>query len=188
MTQKYVVTDDQGRATAFFDDEIHAGRIPDAAEPITDSLWREWVKDTAGQVLENGQLRKIAHEDLMPFMALAGLRHRQVNQRRDSAYAEGFAWRDHVYDIDMTAQMNMTAVYAMLKGGVPSPHGGAWRTQDNKMVAMDDAELEMFLLAAAQYVLEVKQASWHHKDRLSELSGRAALVGYDMDAAWPEGA
>lgn len=185
MTQKYVVTDDQGRAAAFFDDAIHAGQIPDNAEPISDALWRSWVSDTAGQVLDNGTLRKVAREDLLPVDKLAGLRMRQINNRRDKAYEDGFEWQGNVYDIDATAQMNMTAAYALLKGGVPGPHGGAWRTRDNRMVVMDDAALETFLEAAAQYVLAIKQASWAHKDAISGMTERAALRAYDIGAAWP---
>lgn len=185
MTQKYVVTDDQGRAAAFFDDAIHAGQIPENAEPISDALWRAWVKDTAGQVLDNGMLRQVAHEDLMPVDKLAVLRKRQVNNRRDKAYEDGFTWQGDVYDIDPVAQMNMTAAYALLKGGVSSPHGGAWRTRDNRMVTMDDTALEVFLQEAAKYVLAIKQASWTHKDALSGIAGRADLRAYDINAAWP---
>jgi len=53
---KFVVTNAEGRAAAFYDAEINAGNIPDTAVEIPDDVWAAWIQDTVNKKLVNGAL------------------------------------------------------------------------------------------------------------------------------------
>ena len=75
-------------------------------------------------------------------------------------------------------------IQTQLLAGVSSPHGGAWRTMDNKNQIMTDAEVKIFILAAFAYISQLKQAAWTHKENLDTITDRELLKEYDITIGW----
>lgn len=62
--QKFVVVDEQGLPTAFFDSSIHGNAIPKDAVKITDNQWQEFI-DNQGKRKWDGK-KVVSHEPVTP--------------------------------------------------------------------------------------------------------------------------
>ena len=91
----------------------------------------------------------------------------------------------HFYQIDDVSQNHMVAVYADFLGGATDAHGGFWRSAENANVAMADAQVQTFFLAAKGFKMALIRGAQAHKDAISLLDTVAAAVAYDTAAGWP---
>lgn len=102
--------------------------------------------------------------------------------------AAGFVYETNTYQINTNSRLDMTAVMTDFVAGATNAHGGFWRSQDNQMIAMDDTEVQAFILAVKAYMAGLYQAQWTHKDAIGALQDVAAVDAYDITTGWPTNA
>lgn len=146
----------------------------------------DWNTQTTGEVtyVDQGDsiLMEVAVVDLTPPQVDARERSfadavkpaacDEVRDDVERTLAAGFEYDGNVYQVHREARADMLAVLAELVAGQTNPHGGAWRTADNRMVAMTDAECLHFLRAAQSHIRSVKMASWAKKDAIMSAATR----------------
>lgn len=99
--------------------------------------------------------------------------------------ADGFVYGGNTYQINTNSRLDMTAVMTDFLAGASNAHGGYWRSQDNVMVAMNDTEVQAFIVAVKAYMAAIYAAQWTHKDVVSGLADVAAVEAYDITTGWP---
>lgn len=98
----------------------------------------------------------------------------------------------HTYQIDESAQANMTSIAGMFALGESNAHGGFWRALDNANVTMTDAQVKAFFIAAAAYKTAVIRRMWELIAAVSDATDHAGLDlinietgAIDGSGAWP---
>lgn len=98
--------------------------------------------------------------------ALKSAKRAQVAAAMASMIAGGFDYEvpgsgvSHSYQVDTSAQANMTAVAADFGLGAVDAHGGFWRSAGNVNVAMSDAECIAFFQAAKAWKQAITRRYW----------------------------
>lgn len=101
-----------------------------------------------------------------------------------SKVSGGFTFEGNLYQIRDIDRINMVSVMADFNGGATNAHGGFWRTMDNQMIAMTDAKVQEFILAAKAYVASLFQSNWTHADAINALTDISAVEAYDVTTGW----
>jgi hypothetical protein len=117
--------------------------------------------------------------------AAIAARQAEVNDLYAQKMAAGYVYQGHTYQIDAKAQSNMQAVFLELIAGIATPSSGVWRDLANIDVAFSDADLKVFLLAAAGYIKGVLYAAWAQKDAIKNLTTLADIAAHDITTGWP---
>ena len=159
---------------------LEAEKLPEFHPSLN---WRE-IPDIAGEGWIERDNEIISPEDAKSLEEIKADKILEVNRIRSNKF-QTFTYNGNNYQVGLEAQKDMLAVQQQLSLGVENPHGGAWRTSENKMVVMTDAEVATFLQAVFSYVMEVKKVSWYHKDTISGLSDREEIKSYDVQTGWP---
>lgn len=105
--------------------------------------------------------------------------------KRSKIESGGFEYQGNIYQVGLEAQKDMLAVQTQFILGATSPHGGDWRTLDNKNIAMTDDELKAFFQAAFNYVNAVKKSEWKHREKIDKIDSIDKAKAYDISQYWP---
>ena len=91
-------------------------------------------------------------------------RQKDVNASRDRKISGGVEFKGILFDSSERSRNALAATAAMLAAADSKlPEGFAWRSLDNRNIAMDRKELLEFQAAMTGWVYRTYQASWDHK-------------------------
>lgn len=150
--------DADGFPLAFFDDELHAGSVPDDAIEIADSQWLEFINNQGLRQFVDGEVV----EYHPPVPALAGA---DVDRERDRRIDAGFVFDGVLYQSDDGSRENIAgaksaASDAIMLGAQAGDYGWqrlldpaaaetfVWIATDNSLHPMDAQTMVRFGYAA----------------------------------------
>ena len=176
----YAVFDGDGKATAFFNDEINS-IIPDNAVSISDTDWHRYL---SGGYHRDSQTGKCV-EDPGPtgeqiLQAARDAKCAQINAARDAAGNGGMQYGGYNWDSDEKSRVNLTGLLVSLQAGTPLPDGFTWRTADNIDVALTAAQFVEFGAAMLVHINAQYVKSW----QLKALVETAATVANVEAIVW----
>ena len=104
----------------------------------------------------------------------------ELLQRKTAA----ITWKGDVYQTDVTAKERLAAEEkAIERGDRPDP--SPWRTLDNQLIALSNAELKSLISAVYLHHRQMILASFNHKDAIEALETVAAVEAYEVAEGWP---
>jgi hypothetical protein len=112
-------------------------------------------------------------------------RLKEVSALRNQKYKNGFMYQDNLFQCDLEAQKDMTAIMLQFALGNSNPHGGSWRTSNNEAIQMSDSEVQIFIQATFAYVYAIKNQAWLHKENINNLNAKQDILDYDITVGWP---
>jgi len=133
---------------------------------------------------DNAALAEQLRASYDPLPYLKALKIGEIKALFRAKVAAGFTYAGHVYQIDDTAQLNMTSVKSDFNGGTVNAHGGYWRDAANADVAMTDAECLAFLGAAKAYKMGCIRRAQALVNAVVA-ADQTAFDALDITAGWP---
>ena len=95
-------------------------------------------------------------------------------------------WNGNTYQTDVIAKERFAAEeQAIARDDRPNP--SSWRTLDNKLVPLSNADIQALITAIYQRHRQAIFASFTHKDAIATLTTVAAVEVYDISTGWPNG-
>ena len=114
--------------------------------------------------VEPDRLMAIIRRLLITLEEVKEARQKDVNAWRERKIAGGVKFKGILFDSSERSQNALTAMAARLAAADSKlPEGFAWRSVDNRNVALDRKELLAFQAALTDWVYRTYQASWGHK-------------------------
>lgn len=161
--------------------ETGADYTPEAGHEAIE-ITQENMRASIGWGYDNGSF--IDPESLKTVDELRNEKKAAISALREQKYGQGFTYQGKIYQCNLEAQKDMTAIMLQFALGNTNPHGGEWRTVDNEAVAMDDTQVQAFIQGVFAHVYGIKNAAWTHKDNLENINDRETLVSYDITEGW----
>lgn len=161
--------------------EAGADYAPEAGHEAIE-ITQDNMQVSLGWGYQNGSF--IDPESLKTVDELRAEKKAAISALRDQKYGAGFTYQGKTFQCDLEAQKDMTAIMLQFALGNTNPHNGEWRTVDNEAVAMDDTQVQAFIQGVFAHVYGIKNAAWTHKDNLSNINDRDAIMGYDITEGW----
>lgn len=93
-------------------------------------------------------------------------------------------WRGNTYQTDALAKERLNAELQAINLGV-RPDPSPWRTLDNQMVMLTNAEIQELVRAVYLKQRGAVYASFEHKDAIAQLPTAEAVENYDLTQGWP---
>ncbi len=136
--------------------------------------------------VEPDRLMAIIRKLLITLEEIKEARQKDVNALRDRKISGGVEFKGVLFDSSERSRNALSATAAMLMASDSKlPEGFAWRSLDNRNIAMDRKELLVFQAAMTGWVYRTYQASWDHKEAIEALSSIEEAEKYDLEQGWP---
>jgi len=104
----------------------------------------------------------------------------------NTIFQNGFTYSGHLFDCNIQAQQNVTAMVTACSGLTTYPSGFAWRTKTNSFMSLPTlTSLVAFGMTMMNYVEECYAASWYIKDAIGTMTDVATINAYDITSGWP---
>ncbi|MBI5584013.1 MAG: response regulator [Deltaproteobacteria bacterium] len=137
--------------------------------------------------VEPERLLSIIRKLLVTLEEVKEARQKEVNALRERKLTGGVQFKGVLFDSREQSRNALAATAAMLAAlDSKLPEGFAWRSLDNRNIAMDPKELLAFQAAMTGWVYRNYQASWAHKAAIAALSSIEEAESYDLQRGWPE--
>ena len=136
--------------------------------------------------VEPERLMAVIRRVLITLEEVKEARQKDVNALRDRKISGGVEFKGILFDSSERSRNALAATAAMLAASDSKlPEGFAWRSVDNRNIAMNRKELLEFQAAMTGWVYRTYQASWDHKASIEALSSIEEAKSYDLEKGWP---
>jgi two-component system alkaline phosphatase synthesis response regulator PhoP len=137
--------------------------------------------------VEPERLMAIIRKLLVTLEEVKEARQKEVNTLRERKLSGGVQFKGVSFDSSERSRNALAATAAMLAASEARlAKGFAWRSLDNRNIAMDRQELLAFQAAVTGWVYRVYQASWDHKAKIASLSSIEEGEQYNPEQGWPD--
>lgn len=133
-------------------------------------------------------------QDYLDYVALVNAKRAKKQQAVDKhaeKILEGFKYKvtgdnkSYFYQLDEASTNVANNFMTGLISGESNPHGGYYRSQDDKKVVMNDADLSAFLTAYGKYYGELRRALHDLKDAVADATTVNDVNAVDINGGWP---
>jgi CheY-like chemotaxis protein len=136
--------------------------------------------------VEPDRLMAIIRKLLVTLEEVKEARQKDVNALRDRKISGGVQFKGVLFDSSERSRNALAATAVLLAASDSKlPEGFAWRSVDNRNIALDRKELLAFQAALTGWVYRTYQASWDHKAAIEALSSIEEAENYDLEQGWP---
>jgi CheY-like chemotaxis protein len=162
-------------------------------EKTTDEVLGRFITSQPDGFLEKpvepDRLMAIIRRLLVTLEEVKEARKKDVNVLRDRKISGGVQFKGFLFDSGERSRNALAATAAMLAAsGSKLQEGFAWRSVDNRNVAMGGKELLAFQAAMTDWVYRTYKASWDHKAAINGMSSIEEAGAYDIERGWPDNA